>query len=515
MVKPTRLKALGKYIDEGGTFPTNIVVNIKLDGLNFDLTESFGDTATGTLSLPGQYGSAWIIDGQHRLYGYAYAKREAKDDHAVVSVLAYENMAIRDEIQMFVDINTQQVKVSRNLVNEIVSSLDIDHEDPKKRLDALCARVALRLDALSSSPVKDRVLTVAQDKDNFRCLTLTSLADGIAENNLLGTLHKSGKGSSSVIQAGPLGEVSATPSLTLSKATETLSLYFGLFAQALPGHWELGDAKGGYLCTNLGLRALTQLLRRLIVYIERDGARAVNLDPADIVERIRPYVVPVLEYFKRADPADIARFRQRGSSLASVDQNCLQLMAIIYDALPNFDVKEVRDYIDSQDAEGTKVAREMIEEIETILFADITTTLKGRYGEIRDAWWNQGVPKDVRIESDRQFNEANCELDRWNYLYLINCISIVTYGDNWDLFKDYYNFYGKGKKVDLVRWIGKVNKARTVTHHAAKGPLSKEQVAFVAKVHELVKTHIGARVPVDPRERYLTDDAGAALEAAA
>jgi len=185
MVKPIRLNALGKYIDNGGVFPTNIVANIRVEKLNFDIKETFEDTATGTLSLPGQYGSAWIIDGQHRLYGYAYARRAPEDDQSVVSVLAYENLPIRDEIQMFVDINTRQVKVSRNLVNEIVSSLDIEHDDPKRRLDALCARVALKLDSLRESPVKGRILTVAQDKTNVRCLTLTSLADGIAENNFL------------------------------------------------------------------------------------------------------------------------------------------------------------------------------------------------------------------------------------------------------------------------------------------------------------------------------------------
>ena len=102
-------------------------------------------------------------------------------------------------------------------------------------------------------------------------------------------------------------------------------------------------------------------------------------------------------------------------------------------------------------------------------------------------------------------NENNGEHERWRYLFFINYIDIVTYGDNWDLFKDNYNFYGKGSKATLVRWIAKVNRARTVTHHAEKGPLSKDQVAYVMRVHELVTTHIQQGVPVDPKVRYLTD----------
>ena len=122
--------------------PPYIVINFKQDNLQFDQKERFGETATGTLTLPSKYGSAWVIDGQHRLYGYAYATRSPDEDHSVVSVLAYENLPVREEIKLLVDINTEQVKVSRNLVNEIVSSLNVDDPDPKKRLDALCARVA-------------------------------------------------------------------------------------------------------------------------------------------------------------------------------------------------------------------------------------------------------------------------------------------------------------------------------------------------------------------------------------
>lgn len=507
MVKPNRLKAIGAYIDEGGTFPTNIVINIKHNGLHFDAQENFGDTSTGILTLPGQYGSAWVIDGQHRLYGYAHARREAADDRSVVSVLAYEDMPIRDEIQMFVDINTQQVKVSRNLVNEIVSNLDIEHEDPKRRLEAICARAALLLDSAKGSPFKDRILTVAQEKNNFRCLTLTSLADGIDGNDLIGKVGKSTKSGPVVIHAGPLGETSLTPDLTLEKATQTLSLYFGIFADALSEHWKLGDAKGGYLCTNLGLRALLVLFRKLINFIERDGSRCVLMEPEEIVDAVRPLLAPVVNYFRQADPSDVARFRNRGSSLASVDQNCLHLMAIIAEKMPQFAPAEVRAYLDSQDAEGTKRAKEMIDEINRILFEDVIKTLKNKYGEARDAWWVQGVPKSVRNYCDQQYNESNNTLyERWQYLFLVNYGEIVLYGSNWDDFKDHYNFYGKGKRETLIRWIAKVNKARTVTHHAEKGPLSKDQVAYVTRVHELVKEHIGRRVPIDPKQKYLAEE---------
>jgi DGQHR domain-containing protein len=507
MVKPARLKSIGAYLDKGGTFPTNIVVNVKMDGLNFDIQETYGETATGMLDLPGQYGCAWVIDGQHRLYGFAYAGRDADEDRSVVSVLAYQNLPIREEIEMFVDINTQQVKVQRNLVNEIISSLNIDDEDPRKRLDAMCARIVLRLDQEKRSPVKGRVLTVGQQRDNFQCLTLTSLADGIEGNYLLGTVHRTaGKKGQPTLQPGPLGDLSDDSGRIMDKAIKGLSLYFTLFAEGVPDHWALGDAKGGYLCTNLGLRALLVLLRKLIVFVERDGTRVVSMEAEDIIALVEPLARHVVQYFRDASPMDIASFRARGSSLASVDQNALQMMAIIQAADSSFDLPEIRQYIESQDAAGTRQARVMIDEINQILFDDVLITLKAKFGEERDAWWLLGVPKAIRIEADKNYNNDNGEHERWRYLFLIDYLGIVLHDNNWELFKDRYNFYGKGAKATLVRWISKVNKARTVTHHAEKGPLSREQVEYVRRVHELVRKHILGGERVDGKRQLLFDE---------
>lgn len=508
MVKPARLKEIGAFIDEGGTFPTNIVVNIKRDGLRFDAKERYGETATGMLELPGQYGCAWVVDGQHRLYGYAYAGRDADEDRSVVSVLAYENLPSRAEIEMFVAINTKQVKVARNLVNELISNLNIDDEDPRKRLEAICARAVLNMGSDRSSPFKDRILTVGSEKTSWKCLTLTSLVDGMEGNNLVGTVQRpSGRNGHLMLQPGPLGHLSAEPGDFIRKAQRTLQLYFGLFAKGAASHWELGDAKGGYICTNLGLRALLVLLRKLLGFVERDGTRVVSMSPEEIVELIEPYVAPVIKFFANASGSEIAFFRNRGSSLASVDQNAMQMMAIVASARPDFDLPEIKTYLDSQDAAGTEQARDMILEIHRILFDDVVSTLKAHYGETRDAWWISGVPRQVRIDCDVRYNtEGDTTRDRWQSLNLIDYLQIVVYEANWDLFKARYNFYGKGAKAKLARWIGRISRLRNITTHVEKGPLSRDEVAYVRDVYALVKRHIEGGEPVDGKTQLLFDE---------
>ena len=67
--------------------------------MRFDVKDKDGKEAWGTLHLPPNYASAWIIDGQHRLYGYAYARGTGfNQDATVLPVLAYENLPVNKEI---------------------------------------------------------------------------------------------------------------------------------------------------------------------------------------------------------------------------------------------------------------------------------------------------------------------------------------------------------------------------------------------------------------------------------
>lgn len=485
MVKPSRLKKIAAYIDDGGQFPTNIVINFKTkDSLRFNKIENFENSSFGTITLPGQYGSAWIIDGQHRLYGFAFSER-AKNH--VVPVLAYENLPTTEEMRLFVDINCEQVKVPRSLLNEIYSNLNHGSDDPAKRMEAQYPRIALRLDELPSSPIRDRVLTVSKEKDYYRCLTLTSLADGIKENRFLGSLIQIPP-NPPMLQPGPLNHLSGDLELTTEKAADVLAGYLGIFAKGVPGNWKLGDAKGGFLCTNNGLRALLRLLKELIAFIEaHDHIIATSMDAEDIVEKVTPYVEPLVEFFRNADPSEIQNFRSR-QALDGVKKNCLGMMGIISEAQPNFTNKELKEYLDSRDKEGTNVARKLIDEINLVLFKDVIDNLKAHYGEVKDAWWWNGIPQSTREKCDAQVNRDNGVKDRWQYLSLADYQTIVP--NNWELFEKRYDFGDKGKKADKVSWIGRLNKIRQTTHHPEKGIISKDEVAIVKAIHANVMEKI-------------------------
>src|SRR5262249_25526869 len=91
LVKRSRLKAIGEFIKSGGYFPTNILINFD-EKRRFDKkeTDDSTDVQFGDLHLPDKYKSAWIVDGQHRLYGYSFIDPTFSRQN--VAVIAFEEL---------------------------------------------------------------------------------------------------------------------------------------------------------------------------------------------------------------------------------------------------------------------------------------------------------------------------------------------------------------------------------------------------------------------------------------
>ena len=213
MLKPHRLRKIAKYINDGGKFPTNIVVNLKTGKgkLRFESTKKHGDEAWGTLHLPPNYASAWIIDGQHRLYGYVYAREAGgfNQDSTALLVLAYENLPPYREMDLFIDINSKQVKVPAALLVELYADLHWCSSNADKAFQALHSRIASRLNSMKTSPLHERMVVTGKRKTPHRCLTTTSIRDGLGVVKLVGTFSKG------VVQPGPLSR----PRQTITRRT--------------------------------------------------------------------------------------------------------------------------------------------------------------------------------------------------------------------------------------------------------------------------------------------------------
>ena len=146
LLVPSRLKGITKFIDGGGYFPNSIIINFSAakDDLRVKFTpikaEKDSQSEFGFLRIPNAYGIAYIIDGQHRVYGYAQSQH--KED-STIPVVAFQSMESEEQLKIFMEINENQKAVSPSL------RLDLEED-----LYWKSARLDSRMKALRSSCIK-------------------------------------------------------------------------------------------------------------------------------------------------------------------------------------------------------------------------------------------------------------------------------------------------------------------------------------------------------------------------
>lgn len=150
-----RAQSIADYVDAGGTIPTSVVLSAQPDS-NFRTVDR---SKTVAFSF-GRY-SFLIIDGQHRVFGFAKAKTAFR-----VPVVIYENLTKEQEARLFIDINTKQRPVPKELLlaikslakseSDIESALsqvfDLFHSDSKSALIGLTSstkKVATKIDRVT------------------------------------------------------------------------------------------------------------------------------------------------------------------------------------------------------------------------------------------------------------------------------------------------------------------------------------------------------------------------------
>ena len=188
MIVKSRLKKIRDYISDDGIFPTNIVVSLektsKKGAFRFEPKEAIGHAGTryGTIHLAPSYGSAWIIDGQHRLFAYSGHERAEKSH---LSVLAFLNLPASQQAQLFIDINHEQKSVKRGLLQELYAALNWDAEDEDKRVGAILSKTIQGLNEDRDSPFYNRILLTDDKRTYVRCISLASIFSALQQSKLL------------------------------------------------------------------------------------------------------------------------------------------------------------------------------------------------------------------------------------------------------------------------------------------------------------------------------------------
>lgn len=192
IIKKSRLKSVQNFVDDGGFFPNSIIINIDTRGktLRFDTASIQAENSIskiGILHLPRKYRSAYIIDGQHRLYGYIDSVYGESNS---IPVVAFVNLDRKQQVELFMQINENQKPVPKNLRNTLNSDLLWKSENKNDQIKALKLQLALELGEDLDSPLYDRIITGENPKTSRRCITIETIKVGLDRSHFLGVFDK-------------------------------------------------------------------------------------------------------------------------------------------------------------------------------------------------------------------------------------------------------------------------------------------------------------------------------------
>ena len=499
MVKNSRLKKIGQFIAGGGFFPTNVLINFT-DLCRFDLlSNKDSDEASvkfGMLTLPNRYKSAWIIDGQHRLYGYSFLDNSYWDQN--LFVLAFERLDSRKEAELFITINHEQKSVPKSILVSLQADLKWDSENAKERMAAITSALVKSMAADATGALGQRFVIEGVPATEGQSLTIPEVAKGVERSRLVG------RHINAVYAPGPLSW--KTDSDTLRRAKKVLNGYFELVRRANPSRWEAG--RSAYIATNPGIRAHLLLLAEIISDLSiRQGFEAEAAKEELIVDRVEDYLKTVLAFISKAPEEKIYELFSRKFGEGGVKDYFYALCEIVAtnSKYADFGSAEFKQYKAEKSDSRYGAANTDVMSLARAISDYVYEKLLNVYGTERidgrdEAYWELGI-ESGKAKGDaynrQQQDPVDKRLHKFAYLDILPLRDIVKQSNNWAHFERVFNIpmpdEGKGKKYYL-QWMEQFNELRRIPAHPSKHrPYKEADYEFLA----WLKANFYARVATE------------------
>jgi len=425
LIRKSRLKKVAAFVESGGFFPNSIILNVETKRqrgeLKFDLApKSSGEAKIGLLHLPQTYRAAYVIDGQHRLYGYANSDRAETD---LIPVVAFVDLPREEQVRLFMQINENQQAVPKNLRNTLNADLLRASDDYTERAKALRLRIAQQLGEQKTSPLFDRVILGENVKSQIRCITIDAIDNGLARSNFIGSFTKTGAKSVGTFYAG---DNQPTADLLIP----FLEAGFGVLKEGLPAQWHLGGADGGFVFRNNGVQAFLRMLSDMVDHvIEQEGLSPRGSSTEEVLDACRQFLDPLIDHLDGLSLDEGATYRKLYGSGGAL-QYYRKLQQAVCAARPAFHAPGLEEWIKAQDRQFTNEAREIVSDLEAFFNADIRQRLENEYGS---DWERNGIPRKIRKESGERANDKNLDLGpdeqvtAWDMMYIADHHDVLVY----------------------------------------------------------------------------------------
>lgn len=279
LIKKTKVNAIKKFIrDERGIFPTNIIISLESDKHNFKPAgKAINDIQHGTLTLPKQYQSVNVIDGQHRLFAYDGLDQSTKD---LIYVVAFDKMNLEDQIKTFIDINEKQTKVSPSLLWDLYPTI-LEVDDIKYRISTLVKSLNEYEESSLFGIIKYDSAAYSKKEPK---LTLESVCTAIKSEKVIEDIEAT----MSLLRI---------PNKKDSVAFSLISLWFQVIQEIGTEHWNRRDKTLNLLRSNQGFGALLKVFTEVLKELHKnDLLESIRIDDYITVKNeFETYLIPIID----------------------------------------------------------------------------------------------------------------------------------------------------------------------------------------------------------------------------
>ena len=429
LIKKNRLTQIRDFVNNGGYFPNSLIISIDdpKQRIRFEPAPQVIKNSVskiGTLYLPKQYQSAYIIDGQHRLYGYSES-RFAKTNS--VPVVAFVNMSQERQVEIFMEINENQKAVSKSLRNTLIINMDFCSNNLNKRRQAVMLDIAQKLGEKPESPLYGRVITGENTKTLMRCITIEYLKSALEKTNIFNKY----KNNNEVLVQGILDRTDG------QKTVDAVFPFFvralNLLAKECREEWDKGSA--GTLTINNTIVGVIRIIGDIVdLVIEGNGLPQVIYDIDRLFEKCEPWLVDFADAINKMSPERRNEIKNEKGGAAK-EQTWRKLQLEFNRLYPDFTNPDLVNYIENKCTDYKSETEELALVIRASLVKTIRAIVENQIGGTREMF-----PEDLDISLQTQIARQNTinsrngvyeEIDQWSFIGFDELAKIISHKDHW------------------------------------------------------------------------------------
>ena len=500
LLVPSRLKGISKFIDNGGYFPNSIIINFNTtkNKILFEPNskENGSNSCSGVLKIPNAFGIAYIIDGQHRVYGYANSKYVESN---TIPVVAFDGLESIEQLEIFMDINQNQKAVSPSLRLDLEEDLYWDSDRADSRLKALRSSIIKQLNGSESSPLFN-LISVGEDKAP---LTFKPFTKAISDSNLLPTAKGNKYVSESLI--GSLYDTNNHDhDKEMNHAKKRVSSFiiacYDYLEQQYP---DLFNRDKYFFISNRGTYAFITLIGTLNKFETEKGNVILSTENQVRFETVRKYLRTLFEEIIKISKEE--EEKQLTLLGGGADIKWLRFFQTIINKVhPEYNPPELIDWKERQNEELQSKGRRLGVEVERKIKKKVLYKIEVLYGDKWELEINS-IKRECQTRAEQEMEKNYKEgLDtkkiHWTEMFNINDYkSIITkyWTKKPDKPEDHPGFitfekdfsvdvgHGFNSKAEKIKWISLFNSYRNLWAHEGtkEKRLNKDEVGFLEKIH--------------------------------